>query len=589
MKYKVKGEVKGSNILETVLYNRGIFNKELFINPDNSNDTNLNLIININKGIELIKKHIGGNILILVDSDCDGITSGVIIYKYLKMINKGADIEYYLHAEKKHGLTPEFMEYLKEKSFDLIIVPDAGSNDVENIEKVVKEHMADVLIIDHHEIEKESQYGVIINNQVCENTNRNLTGAGMVLRFCEKINEEYNFDLKELHNLAMLGLIGDTANLLDNEVRNICLTSIKNIKNKFIKTVYSMKEKDLNDLTMKDLSFGGVIPLINAVLRVGTIEERIKLFEVMADIVDKDKLITVEKRKLNKEIRKYEMIPFTYNEYEFMVEECEKVKKRQNKLVENTMKKLEKEYNPTMGIQFFVVENNPEIKGITGLIAMKLSEKFNQPSIVAWLNDEGEYIGSLRGNEKVMPDFKQWCLDTGLFEWVQGHPNAAGVSVKKENVNQLYQVATKVIPQEICYDVDFEYNGATPENDVMIIGKNKGLWGNGCPEPIFASKNISVPKVALQHTKNTLRFWVNGVTYVKFKTPESEYQEIQRALGFKESFKINVVGKFNINEYNGKEYPQMILLDYEICEEKREENIFAEPIRKESDMFSIFY
>ena len=593
MKYKVLGGKIGENILETVLYNRGIFDKNLFINPDNSSDSDLDLIINIDKGIKLIKDNLHKNILVLVDSDCDGITSGSIMYKYLKMINPGANISYYLHDGKKHGLTKEFMEYLGGEDVDLIIVPDAGSNDIENIEKIVKVYGADILIIDHHEIEKESKYGTIINNQICDNTNKNLTGAGMVLRFCEKLNEEYNFDIDELKNLAMLGLISDTADLTDNEVRNICLTSIKGIKNKFIKTFYEMKEKDLNNLTMKDLSFGGVIPLINAVLRVGTIEERIKLFETLADIVDEEKVTCIEKRKLNKETRKYERVPFYFNEYEVMVEECEKIKTRQNKLVEKTIKELEKEFCEFTGIQFFIVEADEEIKGITGLIAMKLAEKFSQPVIIAWLNEDGYYYGSLRGNEKVMPDFKAWCLDTGLFEWVQGHANAAGLCIDDINFAKLHDAATKVTPQEFIYEVDYEYNKILPLQDVLLIGRNKGLWGNGCKEPLFVIKDVIVPKMAIQHSKNTLRIWVNGVTYIKFRTPESEYEDLKFKCGFGETIKMNFMGNFSINEYMGKENPQVLITDYEVIKEEKEEvDIFAQAAAtlapKEQNIFSIF-
>lgn len=572
MKYNIKGKRFGNNILETVLHNRGIFDKELFINPDNSSDTDLNMITNIKKGIELIYKHLEGEILILVDSDCDGVTSGAMMLKFLKMINPDAKIKYYLHDEKRHGLTSEFMNYLELQEVDLIIVPDAGSNDIENIEKIEKAGI-DILIIDHHEIEKKTECGVIINNQTCPNTNSNLTGAGMVLKVCEKMNEDYNYNLDELHNLAMLGLIGDTANLIDNEVRNICLTSIKDIKNNFLRTVYQMKEKDLDNLTMRDLSFGGVIPLINSVLRVGTLEERIKLFEVMADIVDPDKFTIIEKRKLNKSIRKYEMVPFTLNEYELMVEQCEEVKKRQNKLINKMMRDLEPQYNPANGIQFFIVGNYKEFKGITGLVAMKLSEKFAQPSIVAWLDDDGNYYGSLRGNEKVMPDFKEWCLNTMLFEWVQGHANASGLCIAKENVNQLMQRAGKVTPQEMCYEVDFEYSGNTPVDDVMMIGSNKGLWGNSCPEPVFITKGLRVPVQALQHSKNTLRFWVAGVTYIKFKTSEEEFEELRTRLANDNTLKLDVIGTFSINEYNNREYPQMVLNDYEVVEASND-NLF---------------
>lgn len=574
MKYKVLSSVKTGNILDTVLYNRGIYDKVLFLNPDNSSNTNLDLIVNIKKGIELIKNNLNKRILILVDSDCDGIASGAIIYKYLKMINPFIDIEYYLHDEKRHGLTDEFMcyldkKYIKGKHFDLIIVPDAGSNDIKNIDKLVNVNGSEILIIDHHEIEILSEYGVIINNQICDNTNRNLTGAGMVLRFCEKLNEEYNLDIDELRNIAMLGLISDTADLTENEVRNICLTSIKSIKNKFIKTFYEVKGIELEDLTIKDLSFGGIIPYINSVLRVGTLEEKIMLFKALAGALDESKITCVEKRKLNKETRKYEMVEFYLTEYELVIDECEKVRKRQNTLIDNLMKKFEKRFNKDTGIQVFITDEDDDIGGVAGLVAMKLADKLGQPTMVVTLKDDGFYIGSLRGNTKVLADFKEWCLNTGLFEYVQGHANASGVCFKKENLERLIEVSKNIVAEEVVEEVDFEYNNFIPEQDVLMIGNNKHLWCTGCKEPVFVVKNVRVPKMYIRYTKKTLRIWINGVTFIKFNVSEEEYEELTLRNGFEETVNISFMGKFSTNKYMGRENAQVVITDYEIIENKK--------------------
>ena len=77
------------DLIESIMLNRGIDNIQLYLNPTNENDTDLSQIPFINEAIELIKKNIGKEILILVDSDADGNTSAAIMYKYLKSLQQG--------------------------------------------------------------------------------------------------------------------------------------------------------------------------------------------------------------------------------------------------------------------------------------------------------------------------------------------------------------------------------------------------------------------------------------------------------------------------------------------------------------------
>ncbi|HAU85133.1 MAG TPA: hypothetical protein DCW90_06420 [Lachnospiraceae bacterium] len=573
MKYRQRTFHTG-NIIETILNGRGIENIEQFLNPTNADDTKLELVKNLEEGVKLIKDNLGKKILILVDSDCDGYTSASIMYQYLKAVNPDIDIHFYVHETKLHGLTNQFMDYIKDKSYDLIIIPDAGSNDVENIELLERTYDTRVLVIDHHEIEKESPYGVIINNQACENTNSNLTGAGMAYIFCRALEREFRTGkLEELADLAMIGLIGDSANLRDNEVRFLCMNAIKGITNNLLKTFYQVNGKGTENLIIKDLSFSGIIPMINAVVRVGTLEERIQLFQALSNI-DCDYTTVVEKRKLNKETRKYEIKAFEMNAYEYMVEVGTKAKSRQDSITKKVIKSVEKQYDPSSGIQLFIIDDNEEAKGITGLIANKLSGQYQQPCIVMWESPEhGNYIGSLRGNVKVLKDFKQWCTNTGLFSLAQGHPNAAGIILPTSNLEQLREMARNVEAEEYCNDVDLIYKGFVNVEDVKIVNRYKHLWYGGVEEPLFAVEQIEVPKSALVLNKSTMKFYVNGLTYIKFRTSESEFNSLKYGNGFDETVTLNLVGRFDINTWNGNCYPQFVIDDYEVAE--KEVNLYG--------------
>ena len=72
------------------------------------------------------------------------------------------------------------------------------------------------------------------------------------------------------------------------------------------------------------------------------------------------------------------------------------------------------------------------------MIAMQLSQKYKRPTIVARLNPQGYVRGSIRGlSNSELPSFKEYLDSTGLFEYVQGHDNAAGCSIKNNDLDGL--------------------------------------------------------------------------------------------------------------------------------------------------------
>lgn len=547
------------DLIESIMLNRGIDNIQLYLNPTNENDTDLSQIPFINETIELIKKNIGKEILILVDSDADGNTSAAIMYKYLKYVNPFAKVRYFIHEHKTHGLTPQFMEHVEETKPNLVIVPDAGTNDIEQRERIVSLGI-DLLIIDHHNADKQTDNGgILINNQCDDNMNKNMTGAGMTYLVC-KAMDKFAFNtgrIESLKDLAMIGIIGDCASLFENETRHLCMNALRNIESAMIKTVVEENKQDLDTVTFTNMQFGGIIPLINSVVRIGTIEEKELMFKALADI-ETDYFKVVEKRKLNKETRKYEKVPFKFNIYQLAIDAARGCRDRQNKIINNELKFADEQFNPNAGIQIYIVQTD-ECKPLTGLLANKLTSLWQQPVIVVWdLNDA--YTGSLRGWEKSIPNLKKWCEETQLFRLVQGHDNAAGVVFELENLEKIKKCTENVKYEEYSIEVDNIYESCASVSDIYLINNNKELFRNGVVPPLFAVKNLLVTPQNAKWSKNTLRINMDGVTYIKFKVPEEEYT----ALIETPNCKINVVGTFDVNEWNGRQFPQMQIEEYEV-------------------------
>ena len=172
---KQRCPIKYDNTLTQVLTARGISASEV------KEYTMANIKDNVNSplafGEELMEKalkmligHISKNhkALVIVDCDVDGNTSAALLLNYLHILFPAwveNNIEYAFHSGKQHGLN-DIVKYLVDDNvhFDLIICPDSASNDTDEC-KLLKEDNTDVLILDHHDFDKENPYAIIINNQ----------------------------------------------------------------------------------------------------------------------------------------------------------------------------------------------------------------------------------------------------------------------------------------------------------------------------------------------------------------------------------------------------------------------------------------
>lgn len=560
-------------IIERIIKNRGVVDVETFIYPISHTPLDSRLKDSIDKGIILLKKHIKSKkkILIMVDSDTDGFTSASYMFRYIKYLHKKAEIVFLFHSGKTHGFTEEMMENIKKENPCVVICPDGGTNDIEEIEEL-HDLGIDIIIIDHHEIDKKTDKCILINNQLEDCVNKHLTGVGMVYRFCHEFDKSINkrYAEKDL-DLVMLGLIGDNSDLRNNEVRYICTTARTNIKNKLISRVLKEKKVDKKDVSFTDLSYK-VIPMINAVCRVGTDEEKLFLFKALCDL-DTDYREIVQKKKLNKTTRKYEMRDIEFDIYAKAYDCMNEAKKRQDKKVNAFVKTFEP--NDEQGIIIGMAEDE-DLKGITGLVANKIADACQKPCLILQENEEkkGTLIGSGRGYEEKLGSLKDWCSETGLFDLAQGHANAHGVEIRTENVAELIKKSEEFTSTELIYYVDHIYDGKIPKCDIDDINNNRTLFGGAnCEEPTVAIINMRVPKEDIDLIgRSTLKIKHEGVYYTKFKSSSDELKDIKR--GFSTHIEFNVVCQVDTSFSKGTKYYNGLISQFEYKPSKNVEIIF---------------
>ena len=188
MRYKLIKEIdKTLTPTQQVLLNRGIRLSDIH-HYLNTTDADLNRpegfgAYQIKEAATALVKTIQSNedVLVLVDCDCDGYSASAILINYLYDLFPAFvenHLKYFLHEDKTHGLS-DCMDYIENNNFSLIIIPDAASNDYD-YHKQLKAEGRDIIILDHHEAPTISEDAIVINNQLSDYPNKQLSGAGVV-------------------------------------------------------------------------------------------------------------------------------------------------------------------------------------------------------------------------------------------------------------------------------------------------------------------------------------------------------------------------------------------------------------------------
>ena len=590
MKYNLINENFETDYVKNLLASRGIPDVELYKNPTADFLQSPNNLKNIAIGAALFLRVVLNDkppysrILIVVDSDNDGYTSAAIIYQYIKRVNCHCKVDYWLHEGKQHGLQDHIDKLMEQDyNYDLIILPDSSSNDVE-YHNMLSDIHTPCLILDHHLTDvKLSDNAIVINNQLSPNyTNKELTGAGVVYQFCRYIDSRIGQNwANDYMDLAAWGIIGDMGSMCEMENRYIVREGLKseNIKNDFFKCLlnkqaYSITGKmgpSWEDIVEKlnpiSVAFY-IVPLVNAMIRVGSMEEKDRLFRAF---IDGSEMVPSGKRGAKGTMERVDVES---------TRECANAKARQDKTKLAAVEKLEAKIfkydlleNKILFVRLDETDKFPA--ELNGLIAMQLAAKYKKPTIVARLNDQGFDRGSARGmNQSELKDFKQFLMDSGYFEYAQGHANAFGVSIPDRNLSQFHSYANDALKEvdfgENFYDVNFVRSGDSKDLSDMIVELSEvgGIWGQNNPEPKVWVEHIKIRPTqtfVMGSNKDTIKFEYNGTTFIKFKATDL-IQEFEVLKERNNLLDITVVGRPNLNEWMGRKTPQLFVEDYEINE-----------------------
>lgn len=566
MKLKLRGKQTGNIVLDT-LRNNGIEDIELLKNPTDEDTVFWGDYYNMINATKVIVDGVNGSedFVIIVDEDLDGITSAYILYKYLQHLN--ANVRYLFHEKNKsHGLHKDIINKINER--EIILIPDAGSNDYKYLETLC--YTNQIVIIDHHEIEDEERlYNIpqvlCVNNQSSRNVNSNkhLTGVGMVYRLLQSLDSYtgMNYANEHLFEVAV-GQITDVCNLVDNEIRFLVINGLKQPKSHLFCKLLEDRVQNKGDkiqVLPSDIGYG-LAPKYNALLRIGTIEERTRAFEILCDENTHKQI--AKKPSKSRKTGKITFKQVEEGDYTNLVKLLNKKKKQQNEIVNNIKSNMDSPLGEgiSIGIQ------NSGVGGLSGLIAGVLARDTKKPSLSISLNAEGSYDGSGRGRQDVVRDFKAWINGVDNTIEVLGHDNAFGIiNLTQEQLDKLIEASKNInTPSEYEVEVDAIVSPLT-SNHLNQIDSHKELFGNGNEAPLIGTEfHIDANKIKYYEKSGFASIQMNGYQIVIYNLNEKvDIDLFLEAVEKHKTIKVEATGKANRTFFAGRETLQFQVVDLE--------------------------
>lgn len=453
--------------------------------------------------------------------DVDGTTSSAVLVNYLYREFPTIDLVLKHHLGKQHGLGDK--DIVIEDGIKLVIVPDAGTNDLEEIEVLYKRDI-EVLTLDHHELENEyPKYGVLINNQTSKRVkNKSLSGVGIVYKFLCAFSEYYYLDSpEEFLDIVALGNIADVMDAKSPETRYYIKEGLKNIRNPFIKALIKEKEFDMDGkINMLNLAWV-VSPMLNGCIRSGRIIEKEKLYTVM----------------------------ITQKNCEEVAKICKNAKARQDSSVKKNMEKIEKTLRVNENDKVIIASSCGASKSQTGLIAGKLASKYKKPTFL-YSSESDVVSGSARGLGNI--NLKEDLTNSGIANGI-GHALAFGFEFKYKDIDKIREYFNELYKDidfgSDDYEVDFELTVFDISQEFIDeIASMEDEWGNGLNAPLVAIKDFY-----LELDENNSKGIANvvwdmyGIKCIKKFTSKVWKEEF-----YWNGMYVDIIGKCVMDTYTGK-------------------------------------
>ena len=487
------------------------------------------------------------------DYDADGVTSTAMLYSYLE--TRGADVIFYIPQREGegYGMNMGAVEYLKEQGVSLIVTVDNGISSVQEVARA-NELGIDVVVTDHHRPQAILPDAVaVVDAYRPDDTSpyKHFSGVGIAFKLLMAL-EDGAGDVEDLleaySDLAAIGTIGDIVPLT-GENRTLIRAGLERLSQSDRPGVQALLENAGiagKALTSTNVAFT-LVPRINATGRMGAPERAVRLlisgYEEEAEVLSEEICAdNEERRRVEAEIAEAAFADIEAKGY--------------------------------MKDRVVVVDGENWHHGVIGIVASRVTERCGKPCMII-SRGETEAKGSGRSIEGFSL-FEAICACGDLLIKFGGHPMAAGITLKPENIEafrkRINQYAAEHFPQMPTQTVtlDCKLNPAALSVSMAQSLTQLEPFGNGNPQPVFGLFNMELSNVTPVGGGGHLRLTLekNGavITAMRFNTKPEE-------LPYHIGDKIDLAVQLEAREFRGQPSLTVIVRDMKFAAFSTEKNI----------------
>lgn len=567
MNWKIKPKIPANirknlsdfdDLTAQLAYNRNIETSnelETFLNPELDSLNDAGKLNDIEKAAQIIleKVILKEKIYIYGDYDVDGICSTSILFDFL-FRSLGADVMPYIPSrfDEGYGINPTAIKKLQDEGAGLIISVDCGIRDGKKLNEVLSPN-TDLIITDHHQTpENEKDLEIlkktakaVVHPLLNDYSFKDICATTVVWHLIRELAIEAkkqkllieDFDALKYMDLVALATVCDVMPLI-NQNRVIVAEGLKQMRdtqNNGLKELLMVSGISSEDIVAFHLGYV-IGPRLNASGRLETALDGVRLLtsnnsEKVTELAKKLSELNTKRQEMTKEL---------------MFES----------------EKLLESWGVDKKLILITGQEWPE--GLVGLVAGRLCEKYHRPVIVLSLKD-GVAVGSCRSTASFHIT-KAISREADKLERYGGHAQAAGLTIKEENIRDFTENMLKYATEEISDEdlektlsIEMELSEDLINKDTLEEINQFGPFGFGNKEPIISINSVKVVNVKRvgnggDHLKLTFRKDVVTIDAIGFKIGE-KFAKI------KSGDILNIAGYLDLNKFNGVESIQFKIVD----------------------------
>ncbi|MDF1758071.1 MAG: single-stranded-DNA-specific exonuclease RecJ [Legionellaceae bacterium] len=499
-------------------------------------------------------------ILVIGDFDADGATSVTLAIRALKVFG-ALNVEYLVpnRFEYGYGLTPDIVEVAKTMQPDLIITVDNGISSIAGVAKA-NEYNIDVLVTDHH-LPGDTlplAHAIVNPNQKGDKfSSKSIAGVGVIFYIMLALRRHLaNGDwfesnglpipnMSQFLDLVALGTVADVVALDQNNrilVNQGLIRVRRGLARPGILALLEIAKREAKTLQASDLGFA-IGPRLNAAGRLDDMSLGIEC--LLSDDLAKARILASKLDSLNIERRKIET--------------------EMKEQAQFALKKVSLDANSQLPVAICLVDPAWH-QGVIGILAGRLKERHNRPTIIFAVVDDKELKGSARSVPGLNIRDVLAAIDKdnpGLIGKFGGHAMAAGLSLPISSFEKFHKSFVSEVEKHLDVSQcsgDVFSDGSLGEQDLNIdlalLIQDAGPWGSYFPEPKFDNvfEILDQRIVGKNHLKLTLALAEGGepIDAIMFNVDLDSWPNHRTS-------HVHAMYRLDINTYQGRTKLQLMV------------------------------